>query len=73
MRTLSRCVLDCLCLCTLQGKSVDSICLFQIMSVMSFLTLLPIAIFFEGTPGLPSTLAARVSVEPVTQALQTFM
>ncbi|KAG1667772.1 hypothetical protein FOA52_010809 [Chlamydomonas sp. UWO 241] len=42
---------------SLKGKP-DSMMLFQVISVMSFITLLPIAIFMEGMPALPSSLAA---------------
>lgn len=34
--------------------------LFQVISILSFLTLLPVAILVEGTPALPASLAAKV-------------
>ena len=34
--------------------------MFQLLTIMSFFILLPIAIFVEGTPVLPSALAAKV-------------
>ena len=35
--------------------------MFQMLTIMSFFILLPIAIFFEGTPVLPANLATAVS------------
>ena len=35
--------------------------MFQLLTIMSFFILLPIAIFVEGTPVLPASLAAAVS------------
>ena len=47
---------------TSEQGNVDKVSMFQILTIMAFFILLPIAIFFEGTPVLPTALTAKVCI-----------
>ncbi|GAX82853.1 hypothetical protein CEUSTIGMA_g10279.t1, partial [Chlamydomonas eustigma] len=42
----------------ISSGNVDKVSMFQLLTIMSFFILLPVAILMEGTPALPSALAA---------------